>query len=73
MKTKKAITLTIDQDDLQVCRHFCEKTGQSISGMVDTYINAMAATIRAARLDKKEVVTKVDLLKLGLKGIRQTI
>lgn len=70
---KKSVTMTIDEENLELCRHFCDKTGQTISGMVDTYINAMAATIRAAKLDKKEVVTKADLLRLGLKGIRQTI
>lgn len=70
---RKSVTVSVDEENLHLCQHFCEKTGQSFSGMVDTYINAMAATIRAAKLDKKDVVTKADLLRMGLKGIRQTI
>lgn len=72
-KRKQAVSLTIDEESMEVVRRFCERTGQSFSSMVDVYVNAMAETIKIARLDKKEVVTRADLIRLGLKGLKKAL
>lgn len=68
-RERQSFTVTIEKESFDIVKGFCEKTGQDISGIVDTYFQSMARTIRVIGLDKKKDVTRADLLRVALKGV----
>jgi hypothetical protein len=66
------MSFSVDEGAYETVKVFCDKTGQNISGLVDTYLQTMARTIRLTGLDKKKDVTRADLLRLALKGIGES-
>ena len=66
---RKQITVSLDKVDVELVQSFCDRTGQNFSGLIDTYIQSMARTLRAVGLDKKKDVTRADLLRVALKGV----
>lgn len=69
IRERHSVTVTVEKDSFEVVKDFCGKTGQDISGLVDTYFQSMARTIRIVGLDKKKDVTRADLLRVALKGV----
>ena len=69
IRERQSVTVTIEKDSFEVVKTFCGKTGQDVSGLVDTYFQSMARTIRVVGLDKKKDVTRADLLRVALKGV----
>lgn len=66
---RRTVAVSVDEEAFETVKLFCDKTGQDISGIVDTYLQSMARTIRAVGLDKKKDVTRADLLRVALKGV----
>lgn len=70
-KPRKSITVSVDQESLDLVVEFFTRVGQDLSGMVDAYIQSMARTIRATGLNKKKDLTRADVLRLALAGIKE--
>ena len=63
------VAVSVDKEAYDLVKLFCDKTGQDISGLVDTYFQSMARTFKVLGLDKKKDVTRADLLRVALKGV----
>lgn len=63
------VSVNVSEEAYDTVKDFCNKTGQDISGLVDTYFQSMARTFRVLGLDKKKDVTRADLLRVALKGV----
>ena len=63
------VAVSVDKEAFDCVKVFCDKTGQDVSGLVDTYFQAMARTIKVVGLDKKKDVTRADLLRIALRGV----
>jgi hypothetical protein len=66
---KQALTLSIEIEDVNTIRDFCEKTGMPMSRLFQEYASAMAKTIRAVGADKKVKLTKMDVIRVFGKGL----
>lgn len=71
-KPRRSITVSVDQESLEVVLEFFTRVGQDLSGCVDAYIQTMARTIRASGLLKKKDLTRADVLRLALEGIKES-
>lgn len=71
-KPRKTISVSVDQESVELVTDFFARTGQDLSGLVDAYIQTMARTIRITGLNKKKDITRADVLRLGLAGIRES-
>lgn len=65
---KVPLTISIEQEELNVIRHFCEVAGYPISRLYDEHTKAIYRTIKASGLDKKTRYSKLELLKMVVKG-----
>lgn len=71
-KPRKTISVSVDQESVELVVDFFTRTGQDLSGMVDAYIQSMARTIRVTGLHKKKDLTRADVLRLALAGIKES-
>ena len=70
---KVPLSISIEQEELDVIRHFCEVSGYPISRLYDEHTKAIYRTIKASGLDKKTKYSKLELLKVFVKGTMQPI
>lgn len=71
MRTKTAITITLDSEDVEMIQSFCKSTGLTVSGLFQSYVGAMTKTIKASGWDKKKSHSKLDLIRFLGKGLMQ--
>jgi hypothetical protein len=69
---KVSLSLSLEHEDVELLRHFCEKTGMPISKLYQDYTRAMAQTLRAVGVDKKEKLSKMDLLRVFAVGMKMS-
>jgi hypothetical protein len=69
---KQALTLSIEIEDVNTIRDFCEKVGMPMSRLFQDYASAMAKTIRAVGADKKGKLSKMDVIRVFGKGLATT-
>lgn len=69
---KYPLTISIEREDVDTLKDFCEKTGMPISRLFQEYASAMAKTIRAVGVEKKKRVSKMDLVRIFSKGLAAT-
>lgn len=69
---KKTVAVSVNQKDVELVVEFCQRTGQDLSGLVDSYIQSIARTIRVVGLDKKKNLTRGDFVRLALAGLRES-
>lgn len=71
MKTQ--LTITIEEEELKVIRHFSEVSGVSVSKLFQDHSKALCNTIKMAGLDQKKKYTKIDMMRMLIKGMGQPI
>jgi hypothetical protein len=69
---KVPLTISVEHEDVELLRQFCEKTGLPISKLYQDYTRAMAQTLRAVGVDRKERLSKMDLLRIFATGARMS-
>lgn len=67
-----SLSISVEQEDLELLRSFSAKTGFPVSKLFEDYVTAICRTIRTTGLDKKKNFSKLDLLKLAAKGAMQS-
>lgn len=70
---KTAMTLSIEQEDYDLIKGFCEQTGLTASKLYETYTKAMVNTIKATGWTRNKKLSKIDVIKLLGKGMMQEI
>lgn len=70
---KSTRSITVNDENWDVVKALCDSTGQSVSGLIDAYLGAMAMTIKASGLVGKKKLTKADVMRLAVKGISTDI
>lgn len=70
---KVPLTVSIDQADSEMIKHFCEVSGFPVSRLFEDHVKAICGTIKAAGLDKKKKYSKLDMVKMFVKGTMQPI
>ena len=71
MRNKTPVTITLDTEDVEILKAFCQSTGLTVSGLFQTYVGAMTKTIKASGWDKKKYHSKLDLIRFLGKGLQQ--
>lgn len=60
---KKPFAISIEEEDLDVLRLFCEKTGMSISSLYENHTKGLVKAAKLSGLLDKKKVGKLDLIK----------
>jgi hypothetical protein len=66
-------TITLDQENYQVVKDFCDKVKVPFSSLLDAYISGMAMTIKFKGLHKKERLSKLDFMRLAAEGVSREV
>jgi hypothetical protein len=69
---KVSLTISLEHEDVELLRHFCEKTGLPISRLYHDYTRALAQTLRAVGVENKERLSKLDLLRVFAVGMKMS-
>lgn len=71
---KKTLTISVEEEDIETLRLFCEKTGLTISSL---YEHHTAGLVKAAKLSgmlkKPGKACRADLMKMFLRGVVQDV
>jgi len=70
---KRGISITIEEDDYEDLKLFCEKTGLTVSKLYEEHTNGLLKAVRLSGILRKEKVSKLDLLRFFAKGVTQEV
>lgn len=70
---KAPISISVEQDQMEMLKHFCEVSGIPMSKLFEDHVSALCNTIRVTGLDKKKKYSRMDLVKMFVRGTFQPI
>jgi len=70
---KVSLSISVEDGDLELLRSFSAKSGVPVSRLYEDYTSGICRTIRAAGLDKKAKYSKLDMMRMVIKGSMETM
>jgi hypothetical protein len=68
---KTAMTLSIEKEDYDLLKGFCEQTGLTTTKLYETYTRSLVNTIKATGWTRSKRLSKIDVVRLLGKGLMQ--